>query len=227
MTLAAFEGDSLYQIVILVLFGVGSLVKKFWEARQGGQAEPGEGESATRRQREETLSRLAEFERGGVELKADPFNPFNPSAREASEREPVQFHTQELAIEPILVEEPVDLSLATREVSIEGGALEEFSLQGGAFDLGTTSKEPWEPGGRMRASVFSDIELSVEHDITQHVDADMAGGVRGEAGVAKIPAHKRLRARRGWRDAVIVAEVLGSPVSLRGPASQPAGLRDE
>ena len=224
MTLAAFDGDALYQLVILVLLGGGGLVKKFIERNQTGKGEPGEGESVKRRQREETLSRLAELERGGVELKADPFNP---SAREASAWEPVELQAKELAIEPILVEEPVDLSLATREESIEGGALEEFSLEGGSYDLGTTSKEPWEPGGRIRASVFSDIELSVEHDITQHIEADMAGGVRGEATTVKIPTHTTLRAHRGWRDAVIVAEVLGSPVSMRGPASQPAGLRDE
>lgn len=223
MTLAAFDGDALYQLVILVLLGGGGLVKKFIERKQTGKGEPGEGESVKRRQREETLSRLAELERGGVELKADPFNP---SAREASAREPVELQAKEFAIEPILVEEPYDASLATREVSIEGGALEEFSLEGGSYDLGTTSKEPWEPGGRIRASVFSDIELSVEHDITQHIEADMASGVRGEARAVKVPTHTRLRAHRGWRDAVIVAEVLGLPVSMRGPASQPAGLRD-
>jgi hypothetical protein len=224
MTLAAFDGDALYQLVILVLLGGGGLVKKFIERNQAGEGEPGEGESATRRQREETLSRLAEFERGGVELKADPFNP---SAREASAREPVQLYTKELAMEPILLEEPFDASLATREVSIEGGALEEFSLEGGVFETEMSSKEPLDLSGRMRASVFEDIEQSVSHDITEHVAADMAGGVRGEATEARATSHKRSRARRGWRAAVIAAEVLGSPVCMRGPASQPAGLRDE
>jgi hypothetical protein len=224
MTLAAFDGDALYQLVILALLGGGGLVKKFFEARQGGQDDSSQGSPYKfKTHRDEGPLRRS----SGTRRSADrPLDPWVASIEEGGVP-PETSAPQELVPEPILVQEPVDAAAATPEVSIEGGALEEFSLEGGSFDLGTASKEPWEPGGRIRESVFADIEQSVAHDITEHVDADMAGGVRGEAGVVNVPVHKRLRARRGWRDAVIVAEVLGSPVSMRGPASQPAGLRDE
>jgi hypothetical protein len=221
MTLAAFDGDSLYQLVILALLGGGSLVKKFFEAKQGGAGAPGKGESVSQRRREETLSRLRALEQSPEEPGVDPWSASVEAEEAATQqmREPV--------LEAASVEEPFDLALATREESIEGGAIEEFSLEGGSFDQGTASQEPFQPGNRIRRSVFEDIEQSVAHDITEHVAADMAGGVRGEARKSEVRVQKVLHAKSGWRDAVIAAEILGSPVSLRDPASQPAGLRSE
>jgi len=225
MMLAAFDGDALYQLVILVLLGAGGLVKKFIERQQAGQGGAGAGEDVTRRRREDTRQRLAELEEEAGEVQGDPWLTFVEGEGPAPTDE---LPEGALLFDPNLLEEPVAAAAApTRERSIEGGALEEFSLEGTSFDDGDASAQPWEPGERIRESVFDDIEQSVSQDITQHVDADMSGGVRGEAAKTTVPAHRRLRARRGWRDAVIVAEVLGSPVSLRGPASQPAGLRSD
>jgi len=226
MSLAAFDGDALYQLVILIILGGGSLVKKFFEGRQGGQDDPSQGSPykfKTHRD-EGPLRRSSRTRRSSVDR---PLDPWVATVEEGDAQVSEAEALRELVVEPELVEVPFDPAAATREVSIEGGPLEEFSLEGRSFDDGTASTEPWEPEQRIRESVFKDIEESVSKDITQHVDADMSGGVRGEAQVPTVKVHKVQRAHRGWRDAVIAAEILGAPVSLRDPATQAAGLRSE
>jgi hypothetical protein len=229
MTLAALDGDALYQIVILALLGGGSLVKKFFEAQQARRVVqdakgPDAFERANRRKREQTMDRLADVEE---EMDDDIQDPWVAQESEGADVGAPEKVYRELDPAPLPTRGRVDAAAATLEVSIEGGALEDFSTVVETADRGSSSGGRWEPGGRIRESVFADIEQSVAHDIIEHVDADMAGGVRGEARAGKVRIQKVPRARYGWRDAVIAAEVLASPVSLRDSASQPAGLRSE
>ena len=227
MNLAAFDSEAIGQLVILLLLGAGSLVKKFFEAKQvvDDAKGPDAFERANERKRTEIFDRLADLEEEMEQELQDPWGPGGGEEVRAKSTE--SLGVEELVGEPTFVAESYDPAAATREVSIESASLEGVSLEGASFDQGTASTEPWEPGGRIRASVFEDIEQSVSKDITEHVAADMAGGVRGEATAVKATVHKLSRAHRGWRDAVIAAEILGAPVSLRGPATQPLGLRSE
>ena len=230
MSLAAFDAEAIGQLVILILLGAGSLVKKFFEARQVVDDAKGQGEIKRRieeRSRSDIFDRLAEIEEEMGSQLQDPWGRA-PEGKARAEA-PAALQLEELVGEPVLVEEAYDPGAPTREASIEGPSLEGASLEGASFDQGTVSSEPWRPEERIRASVFEDIERSVAKDITEHVAADMSGGVRGEASAVKAQAKLQSKrgAHRGWRDAVIAAELLGQPVALKGPATQPAGLRNE
>jgi len=227
MSLAAFDSEAIGQLVILILLGAGSLVKKFLEGKQvvDDAKGPDAFERASKRKRTEIFDRLAELEE---EMEVEPQDPWGPGGGAAVRaRSAEALELEELVDGPMFLEEPYDPAASTPEVSIESASLEGASLEGASFDQGTVPNEPWMPGARIRASVFEDIEQSVSKDITEHVAADMAGGVRGEAKAVRATVHKQSRAHRGWRDAVIAAEILGAPVSLRGPATQPLGLRSE
>ncbi len=230
MSLAAFDAEAIGQLVILILLGAGSLVKKFFEARQVVEDAKGNEEIKRRvkeRSRSDIFDRLAEIEE---QMGSQPQDPWGRGSEgEARAEAPAALQLEELVGEPVLVEEAYDPGAPTREASIEGPSLEGASLEGASFDQGTVSSEPWRPEERIRASVFEDIERSVAKDITEHVAADMSGGVRGEASAVKAQAKLQSKrgAHRGWRDAVIAAELLGQPVALKGPATQPAGLRNE
>ena len=239
--LAAVD-ESLFQLAVLLLLGAGSLVKTFLERKRKREMEipseagveqgDGEGEPAkdplqalleavdpqTRvsyRRREDTLKRLA-----GVE-----------DAEEQAELEQEGF-VEELPDETAFVEAlaasaATSAAAPTPEASILGAGLTGAGKMDDIYGQGTTSTEPWDPGSRIRKSVFEDIERSVATDISEHVAADMGGGIRGEATAAPKAAHTLVRhARRGWRDAVVAAEALGAPLALRDPASLPGGLRN-
>lgn len=230
MSLAAFDAEAIGQLVILILLGAGSLVKKFFEARQVVDDAKGNEEIKRRvkeRSRSDIFDRLAEIEEEMGSQLQDPWG--RAPEEEARAEAPAALQLEELVGEPVLVEEASDPGAPTREASIEGPSLEGASLEGASFDQGTVSSEPWRPEERIRASVFEDIERSVAKDITEHVTADMSGGVRGEASAVSAQAklQDKRGAHRGWRDAVIAAELLGQPVALKGPATQPAGLRNE
>lgn len=229
MSLAAFDAEAIGQLVILILLGAGSLVKKFFEARQVVDDAKGNEEIKRRvkeRSRSDIFDRLAEIEEEMGSQLQDPWG--RAPEEEARAEAPAALQLEELVGEPVLVEEASDPGAPTREASIEGPSLEGASLEGASFDQGTVSSEPWRPEERIRASVFEDIERSVAKDITEHVTADMSGGVRGEASAVRAQAklQDKRGAHRGWRDAVIAAELLGQPVALKGPATQPAGLRN-
>lgn len=226
--LAAFDPDSLLKLVVLVLLGSGGLVKSFLERKRAREA--GGGESVSHRRRAETQRRLAELEaeERGVPAE-DPWqilleggDPRTAAGRAAVEEELLE---EELVSEPFFVEEPVvSASAATPEVSIEGRALGVSSAELGSYDEGQALAEPWDPGARIQAAVFEDIERMVVSDVTEHVRADMGEGVRGEAGSVAAIVERPAHARRGWRGAVLAAEVLGPPLALRDLARQPSGL---
>jgi hypothetical protein len=231
--LAAIDGDALYQLVVLVLLGGGSLLKSLREkaAKDSGAAErQGLGESMADRVRSgrgDVMSRLAAFEeRQEREGKAssDPWQEMMgvegelEAAAQAAEDE-------ELYLEELMVEVPVPAAgAATPEVSLEG-----VSLEGSSFDddNGALFTTDWEPGSRISEAVREDIEKKVSMDITAHVEADMAGGVRGDAKPATSQPVKHSKVRHSWRDAVIAAELLGAPLALRAPESQVPGLRND
>jgi hypothetical protein len=224
--LARIDGDALYQLVVLVLLGGGSLLKSIMEKRaKGSEAARPErlGSRMARRVqrgREEVRDRLSAFEEKQEAANADPWQQLMEmgakpeSAAQAAAEE-------ELYLEELLAEASVSSqAAATPEVSLEGP-----SLEGQSFDQGTLSDVDWEPGARIRDAVREDIEKKVIMDITAHVEADMSGGVRGEARADASPSKKQPRGRHSWRDAVIAAELLGAPLALRGPEAQAPGLR--
>jgi len=226
--LAAFDSEAIFQLVVLVLLGSGGMVKKFMERKRGQDGEAG---VARRRRSAEARAQRSELEEGEPDAPAeDPWQIVlgggDLQMVEDSAVMEEELFEEEVFVEPAPVEESVVAASApTPEVSIEGPALGMESVFSGSFDQGTISKEAWNPGERIRESVFKDIEQSVSADISEHIKADMGEGVRGEATVVEIPVHTMRHARRGWRDAVVAAEALGAPLALRDSASLPAGLR--
>lgn len=231
--LAAFDPDSLLKLVVLVLLGSGGLVKSFLERKRAREA--GGGESVSRRRRAETQRRLAELEGGERGVPAeDPWqilleggDPRTAAGRAAVEEDLLEEELleEELVSEPFFVEEPVvSASAATPEVSIARRALGESSVDWDSFDEGKALTELGDPGARIRASVFEDLGSSLPSDIAEHVSADMAEGLRGEAVIVEAIIERKAHARRGWRGAVLAAEVLGPPLALRDLARQPSGL---
>jgi len=222
--LAAVD-DSILNVVVLVLLGAGSLVKSFLDRKKAQEGEAGAGSSVGRSRRNETRKRLAKMEGGEKDAPAkDPWQVLLEGGDPRTAEDGAAM--EEEVVEPVFIEEPVaGPSAPTPEVSIESEALGGLILERGSFDDGTLSTEPWDPGERIRKSVFEDIEQSVRSDVSEHVAADMGEGVRGE-GQAEQPVHLKRRAHRGWRDAVVAAEVLGAPLALRDSESQPGGLRN-
>lgn len=225
--LAAFDPESLLQLVVLVLLGSGGLIKKFFSKEEEGKR-PEAGEAVKQRRRAATGRRLGELEGGerGVPEK-DPWQILMEGGdpRTAEGQAAAEEWEDGLEIEPFVEDVPVlSAAAATPEVSIEGpplgGAFEAWESFGGAPD----SEDPWDPGARIRASVSQDIEQHVAADVTAHVLADMAEGVRGEADLSVAKVEMKRRARRGWGAAVIAAEVLGRPIALRDLATHPDGL---
>ena len=220
--LARIDGDALYQLVVLVLLGGGSLLKSLKEKNAKEREATGRERLGNRmadrvqRGREDVLDRLSAFEERQGAATSDPWQQIKEMAGKT------EGAAQAAAEEELLVEVPVpSRAAATPEVSLEGA-----SLEGQSFDDGTLSDIDWEPGGRIRDAVREDIEKKVSMDITAHVDADMSGGVRGDARVVASRPRKRSLASHSWRDAVIAAELLGAPLAMRGPESQVPGLRN-
>jgi hypothetical protein len=224
--LARIDGDALYQLVVLVLLGGGSLLKSLKEKNAKGKESTGRERLGNRmadrvqRGREDVRDRLSAFEEKQGAATSDPWQQVKEmggkteSAAQAAAEE-------EFYLEELLRGDPVaDPAAATPEVSLEGA-----SLEGQSFDDGTLSDIDWEPGERIRAAVREDIEKKVTMDITAHVEADMSGGVRGDSTGAQTASRKKRHARGRWRDAVIAAELLGAPLALRGPEAQAPGLR--
>jgi hypothetical protein len=225
--LAAIDGDALYQLVVLVLLGGGSLLKSLKEKNAKGRETSGRERLGNRmadrvqRGREDVLDRLSAFEESQGAANTDPWQQLmekagggNSAAQTAEE--------EELYLDELLVEVPApSTAAAIPEVSLVG-----TSLEGQSFDQGALPDLDWEPGGRIRDAVREDIERKVSMDIAAHVEADMSGGVRGDASASSTPSKKQQRGRHSWRAAVIAAELLGAPLALRGPESQAPGLRN-
>ena len=230
--LAAIDGDALYQLVVLVLLGGGSLLKSWREKAAkdaAGAKRPRLGDSMADRVqngRGDVISRLAAFEerqeRQGRMGEA-PSDPWQEMEEELELESTAQAALEEeLYLEELMVEVPVPSGAeATPEVSIESA-----SLEGSSFDDVGFDDSDWVPGGRIREAVREDIEKKVSMDITAHVEADMSGGVRGDAQLTTSAPIKRSKARHPWRDAVIAAELLGAPLALRAAESQVPGLRN-
>jgi hypothetical protein len=225
--LARIDGDALYQLVVLVLLGGGSLLKSILEKKSKGSQAPGRERLGNRmadrieRGREDVRDRLSAFEEKQGTAPSDPWQQIKEMAGKTEGAAQAAAAEEELYLEELLAEASgPSKAAATPEVSLEGA-----SLEGQSFDQGTLSDIDWEPGGRIRDAVREDIEKKVSMDITAHVEADMSGGVRGDARASETPSKKQPRARHSWRDAVIAAELLGAPLALRGPESQAPGLR--
>ncbi len=225
--LARIDGDALYQLVVLVLLGGGSLLKSLKEKNAKGREATGRERLGNRmadrvqRGREDVLERLSAVEERQGAATSDPWQQIKEMGEE-TEVAAQAAAEEEFYLEELLRGDPVaDQAAATPEVSLEGE-----SLEGQSFDDGTLSDIDWEPGGRIRDAVREDIEKKVSMDITAHVEADMSGGVRGDARVVASRPRKRSLASHSWRDAVIAAELLGAPLAMRGPESQVPGLRN-
>jgi hypothetical protein len=225
--LARIDGDALYQLVVLVLLGGGSLLKSLKEKNAKGKESTGRERLGNRmadrvqRGREDVLDRLSAFEERQGAATSDPWQQIKEMGAKTEVAAQAAAAEEELYLEELLAEVPVaDQAAATPEVSLEGA-----SLEGQSFDDGTLSDIDWEPGERIRAAVREDIEKKVTMDITAHVEADMSGGVRGDSTGAQTVSRKKSHARGRWRDAVIAAELLGAPLALRGPEAQAPGLR--
>lgn len=226
--LARIDGDALYQLVVLVLLGGGSLLKSLKEKSAKGSGAAGRERLGNRmadrvqRGREDVLDRLSAFEGKQGTATSDPWQQIKEMGEETEVAAQAAAAEEEFYLEELLRGDPVaDQAAATPEVSLEGA-----SLEGQSFDDGTLSDIDWEPGERIRAAVREDIEKKVSMDITAHVEADMSGGVRGDAKVVASRPMKRALASHSWRDAVIAAELLGAPLAMRGPESQVPGLRN-
>ena len=230
--LAAIDGDALYQLVVLVLLGGGSLLKS-WREKAAKDSEGAKrqrlGDSMADRVqngRGDVISRLATFEERQereARMGEAPSDPWQGVEEELELESTAQAALEEeLYLEELMVEVPVPSGAeATPEVSIESA-----SLEGSSFDDVGFDDSDWEPGGRIREAVREDIEKKVSMDITAHVEADMSGGVRGDAQLTTSAPVKRSKARHSWRDAVIAAELLGAPLALRAAESQVPGLRN-
>ena len=227
--LAAIDGDALYQLVVLVLLGGGSLLKS-WREKAAKDSEGAKrqrlGDSMADRVqngRGDVISRLAAFEERQERMGKAPSDPWQGVEEELELESTAQAALEEeLYLEELMVEVPVPSGAdATPEVSIESA-----SLEGSSFDDVGFDDSDWEPGGRIREAVREDIEKKVSMDITAHVEADMSGGVRGDAQLTTSAPVKRSKARHSWRDAVIAAELLGAPLALRAAESQVPGLRN-
>ena len=223
--LARIDGDALYQLVVLVLLGGGSLLKSILEKKSKGSQAPGRERLGNRmadriqRGREDVRDRLSAFEEKQGTAPSDPWQQLMEMGAEA-ETAAQTAEEEELYLEEVLAEALSSKDAATPEVSLGGS-----SFETGSFDQGALSDIDWEPGGRIRDAVREDIEDKVSMDISAHVEADMSGGVRGDARASATPSKKQPRARHSWRAAVIAAELLGAPLALRGPESQAPGLR--
>ena len=230
--LAAIDGDALYQLVVLVLLGGGSLLKS-WREKAAKDSEGAKrqrlGDSMADRVqngRGDVISRLATFEERQereARMGEAPSDPWQGVEEELELESTAQAALEEeLYLEELMAEVPVPSGAeATPEVSIESA-----SLEGSSFDDVGFDDSDWEPGGRIREAVREDIEKKVSMDITAHVEADMSGGVRGDAQLTTSAPVKRSKARHSWRDAVIAAELLGAPLALRAAESQVPGLRN-
>jgi len=223
--LARIDGDALYQLVVLVLLGGGSLLKSMLEKNAKGKESTGRVRLGRRmadrvqRGREDVLERLSAVEERQGAATSDPWQQIKEMGGKTESA--AQAAAEELYLEELLVDVPVPAqAAATPEVSLEGA-----SLEGVSFDQGGLSDVDWEPGGRIRDAVREDIEKKVSMDITARVEADMSGGVRGDSTGAQSASRKKRHARGRWRDAVIAAELLGAPLALRGPEAQAPGLR--
>ncbi|MDE0891676.1 MAG: hypothetical protein OSB14_05790 [Planctomycetota bacterium] len=219
--LARIDGDALYQLVVLVLLGGGSLLKSILEKKSKGSEAPGRERLGNRmadrieRGREDVRDRLSAFEEKQGTAPSDPWQQLMEMGAEA-ESAAQAAEEEELYLEEVLAEALSSKAAATPEVSLGGS-----SFETGVFDQGALSDIDWESGGRIR----EEIEDKVSMDLSAHVEADMSGGVRGDARANAIPSKKQPRARHSWRAAVIAAELLGAPLALRGPESQAPGLR--
>ena len=227
--LAAIDGDALYQLVVLVLLGGGSLLKSWREKAakdSAGAKRQRLGDSMADRVqngRGDVISRLAAFEERQGRMGEAPSDPWQGMEEELELESTAQAALEEeLYLEELMVEVPVPSGAeATPEASIESG-----SLEGSSFDDVGFDDSDWVPGGRIREAVREDIEKKVSMDIAAHVEADMSGGVRGDAQLTTSAPIKRSKARHPWRDAVIAAELLGAPLALRAAESQVPGLRN-
>jgi hypothetical protein len=220
--LARIDGDALYQLVVLVLLGGGSLLKSILEKKSKGSQAPGRERLGNRmadrieRGREDVRDRLSAFEEKQGTAPSDPWQQLMEmgagaeSAAQTAEEE-------ELYLEEVLAEALSSKAAAAPEVSLGGS-----SFETGVFDQGALSDIEWDSDERIRDVVR---EEKASMDISAHVEADMSGGVRGDARASSTPLKKQQRARHSWRAAVIAAELLGAPLALRGPESQVPGLR--
>jgi hypothetical protein len=223
--LARIDGDALYQLVVLVLLGGGSLLKSILEKKSKGSGKAGSERLGSRmadrieRGREGVRDRLSAFEEKQGTAPSDPWQQLMEmgagaeSAAQTAEEE-------ELYLEEVLAEALSSKAAAAPEVSLGGS-----SFETGVFDQGALSDIEWDSDERIRDAVREEIEDKASMDISAHVEADMSGGVRGDARASSTPLKKQPRARHSWRAAVIAAELLGAPLALRGPESQVPGLR--
>jgi len=223
--LARIDGDALYQLVVLVLLGGGSLLKSILEKKSKGSGKAGSERLGSRmadrieRGREGVRDRLSAFEEKQGPAPLDPWQQLMEmgagaeSAAQTAEEE-------ELYLEEVLAEALSSKAAAAPEVSLGGS-----SFETGVFDQGALSDIEWDSDERIRDAVREEIEDKASMDISAHVEADMSGGVRGDARASSTPLKKQQRARHSWRAAVIAAELLGAPLALRGPESQVPGLR--
>jgi hypothetical protein len=223
--LARIDGDALYQLVVLVLLGGGSLLKSILEKKSKGSGKAGSERLGSRmadrieRGREGVRDRLSAFEEKQGTAPSDPWQQLMEmgagaeSAAQTAEEE-------ELYLEEVLAEALSSKAAAAPEVSLGGS-----SFETGVFDQGALSDIEWDSDERIRDAVREEIEDKASMDISAHVEADMSGGVRGDARASSTPLKKQPRARHSWRAAVIAAELLGAPLALRGSESQVPGLR--